>query len=387
MFGRLVGRVPMGHLWYLLRQLGGEKPHRFGGQVRINTFFPPYPSVAFDRFCRNVIDRARAPYSTYLAVTGRCPWRCEYCSVAGRSGQELSTEQWLDVIGQVKTLGGCTLGFTGGEPLLRDDLEELISAAQPELATIVFTSGHGLDSDRAERLAEVNVTCVTVGIDGADAASHDAVRQKAGSFKMARAAVDACNESGIYPAVSTVAFRERISSGELERMVELADSWGAREFRILAPVATGRMAGCGAAMLTDEERRQLADLHRRCNRRRKGPVIASFARLESDELFGCGAGFHHLFVDPSGEVCPCDLTPLSFGNAAAEPLTDIWQRMAEHFPRPRCGCLMNELAEEVAQCADCLPLTPEQSRDLCTPPAADAPLPGAYSRLLKDRKP
>ena len=383
MFGRLVGRVPTGHLWYLLRQLSGEKPHAFDGQLRINTFFPPYPSPAFDRFCENLIARARAPYSTYIAVTSRCPCRCAHCSIAGRAGEDLTTEQWQAVIRQIKGLGACTLGLTGGEPLDRDDLETLIAAAGPEMATIVFTSGHGLDAARARRLASAGVTCVTVGLDGPDAERHDAVRQVDGSFTAARQAVDACNAAGVYTAVSTVAFRERIASGQIDAMAELAARWGAREFRILAPVATGGLAGCAAAMLTDEERSRLGDLHRRYNRRRGGPAIASFARLESDELFGCGAGYHHLFIDPGGEVCPCDLTPLSFGNVLRQPLQEIWREMADHFPRPRCGCMMNRLAEPVRHADGPLPLAPERSRKLCPPPGEGDPLPEAYRRLLR----
>ena len=123
MFARMIGRVPPRHLWYLFRRLRYEKPHRFAGQIRVNTFFPPYPSPAFDRFCRAVIDRRRVPYSTYLAVTGRCPCRCEHCSYAGRPDRELPTTAMLDLIDQIKSLGTCTLGLTGGEPLLRDDLE------------------------------------------------------------------------------------------------------------------------------------------------------------------------------------------------------------------------------------------------------------------------
>ncbi|GAH56345.1 unnamed protein product, partial [marine sediment metagenome] len=73
MFRPLVGRLPAGHLWYLFRRMRNEKPHRFNGQLRINTFFPPYPSQAFDRFCRAVVERRRVPFSTYLAVTHDCP--------------------------------------------------------------------------------------------------------------------------------------------------------------------------------------------------------------------------------------------------------------------------------------------------------------------------
>jgi len=384
MFARMVGRVPMGHLWYLFRRMANEKPHRFAGQTRINSFFPPHPSLAFDRFCDAIAARRRVPLSTYVAVTGECPFHCEHCSYARRApAQDLDRAEMLDLVQQIKGLGTCTVGFTGGEPLLRGDLEEFIAAAAPEMATIVFTSGGGLDAARARRLAEAGVTCVTVGIEAPAAAAHDAVRGASGSFDQARRAVEACNAEGVYAALATVGFREKIAGGQLDRMFELAAEWGAREFRILAPVATGGLTGCAAAMLSADEVRTLREFHIRHNRRSTGPAVASFAYLESEEMFGCGAGYHHLFIGAGGDVCPCDLTPLSFGSVRDEPLIDIWKRMERRFDLPRCGCLMADLASDIH---GELPLDRARSEALCPPRDPGAPLPEGYRRLFRSRE-
>lgn len=383
MFARLLGRVPTRHLWYLFRRLRYEKPHRFGRQIRVNTFFPPYPSLAFDRFCRAVIERRRVPYSTYLAVTGRCPCRCGHCSYAGRADRELSTVAMLDLIKQIKSLGTCTLGLTGGEPLLRDDLEELAAAAGPEMACILFTTGHGLDERRAAGLKRASVACVTIGLESSDPIEHDRVREFTGSFEQVRAAAVVSRAAGLYFAISTVATHEKIARNELERMYDLAAEWDAGEFRVLAPVATGGWRGCGAAMLSPAELRLVAEFHHAYNRRPSGPAIASFAYLESDELFGCGAGFHHLFIDAAGQVCPCDLTPLSFGDTTIEPLPAIWRRMAAYFPGPRRGCLMQVLSRQVGDWPDTLPLPRENSESLCSTRVYGGPLPEGYRRLVK----
>ncbi|MBN2582029.1 MAG: radical SAM protein [Planctomycetes bacterium] len=385
MFAPLLGRAPLGHLWYLWRRMRNEKPHRFAGQIRINTFFPPYPSPAFDRFRRAVAARRRVPFSVYLAVTAKCPCRCGHCSYKHRRNAALSPQQTLDVVAQVKALGACTLGLTGGEPLLRDDLESIASAAKPEMATIVFTTGCGLDAARAHRLAEAGVDCVTVGIESSDAATHDAVRQREGSFAEAAAAVEACHAAGLYAALSTVGFREKMASGELDRIYDLAARWNVGELRVLAPVATGGLAGCAAAMLSPDEHRRLAEFHVRRNRRRGGPAVACFAYLESDEMFGCGAGYHHLFIDAGGEVCPCDLTPLGFGNVTAEPLADVWARMERFFPVPRRGCLMRHVGRQLSTEGAVLPLPRDASERLCPPADLDAPLPEGYRRLLRTR--
>ena len=380
LFARLVGRLPAGHLAYLARQLRNEKPHLWNGQLRINSFFPPFPSPAFDRFAQATAARQRVPYSAYLAVTGECPYRCPHCSYARRQPGGLALEKLLALVGEVKALGTATLGLTGGEPLLRDDLEDVIAAASPQMATVLFTTGHGLDAARAARLAAAGIANVTVGLESADPAEHDRLRGVRGSFEEARAAVAACRSCGVYAALSTIGTPAKLESGDLERMYALAAEWGAQELRILPPVATGGWAGRGGVMLTPETRAALGRFHAAHNRRPGGPAVAAVPYLESAEMFGCGAGYHHLFIDATGEVCPCDLAPLGFGNLSDEPLASIWARMGARFPQARCECLMKGLAEKVA--AETLPLPREESEALCpvTPPGA--PMPEVYRRLF-----
>lgn len=383
MFAPTVGRLPVSHLWFMLRQFRFERPHRFGGTTRVNSFFPPYPSEAFRRFVDLAITRRRAPGSTYLAVTGECPYTCEHCSYGGRPTATNETDVWLDVIRQVKSLGGYTIGFTGGEPLMRDDLPELVAAVKPEMASIVFTTGFGLDADRAARLADAGVDCVMVGVEFATAEKHDRTRGVEGSFDVARRAVEVCQAAGIYTAISTIGTREKIETDELSRIYELGQAWGVHEMRLLSPVPTGSGARCKGFALTEQEKAKLRRFHIERNRRGRGPVVAGFAHLESADLFGCGAGYHHLFIDARGNVCPCDLTPISFGSITVEPLADIWQRMGRYFSLPRCGCLMERLGEQVGR-ADSLPIDHELCELTEVTRREGDPLPGAYRRILNE---
>jgi len=132
----------------------------------------------------------------------------------------------------------------------------------------------------------------------------------------------------------------------------VSDRWGVQEFRLLAPVATGAQAGNADFMLDPPGRQTLKQFHIDSNRaaRRSGaPAVASFAYLESEEMFGCGGGYHHLFIDAAGNVCPCDLTPLSFGSVVDNSLANIWAAMGEHFPRPGCKCIMSQLAKKTGR--------------------------------------
>ena len=383
-FSPLLSFLPKQYVSYLLRKMQNEKPHPFGHQIRINSFFPPYPSKAFNRFVKAILERQRVPFSTYLAITDACPFHCPHCSYAGRPRKSMDHAQLMSMIQQIKDIGTCTLGITGGEPLLREDLPELVAAAGPQMATVMFTTGWGLTATRAKELHDAKIACVTIGLENTDPAIHDKVRGKDGSFAAARKAVELLHEAGVYTALSTVGFREKMNSGELERIYQTAKEWGCHEMRILPPVATGALNDA-SAMLTAEEMQRLADFHIEHNKLPDGPSIACFAWLESREMFGCGAGYHHLYIDAAGEVCPCDLTPLTFGNALQEGLAPIWKRMGERFSGPLCSCLMGRLrrAGKFPENPTTFPLPREISEAMVPPRDPAEPLPSAYTWMTE----
>ena len=379
----------MGHLFYLAKQFRNEHPHVHNGRLYVNTFFPPYPSRPFDRFLDTAMKRKRVPYSTYFAVTDKCPFNCPHCSYGMHKKGHLSTEQALNVIGQIKSLGTVTIGFTGGEPLLRDDIVELVGAVGDEVATIMFTTGHGLTKELAGKLFCADLDCMMIGIESADRDEHDKVRGAAGSFDEAIKAIGLSLEAGLYTAISTVGTKAKIKSGQIQKLAALAEEYGVHEFRVLEPIPTGSFYDEKDQVLSGDESKELADFHKQWNRKNSGPAISGFSYLESDEMFGCGAGFHHLFIDAIGNVCPCDLTPLSFGNVLEEPLEAIWQKMGEIFDLPRCGCLMKEICKKTNELKDGqqLPLEPQRSYDLCKAVNKCDKLPKVYENLFKGRKP
>src|SRR5258708_39935377 len=105
----------------------------------------------------------RATYRPYLLVaelTHRCPLHCPYCSnpAAVASGEELSTAEWRRVISEAARMGVLHIGFSGGEPLQRADLAELVAAARVAgIYSNLITSALGLDRRRAEHLKEAGL--------------------------------------------------------------------------------------------------------------------------------------------------------------------------------------------------------------------------------------
>src|SRR5438034_1595164 len=119
---------------------------------------------------------APRPYALLAEITYRCPLHCPYCSnpVAaslceaprrpqggGYSNGELTTEEWKRVIREAAALGVLQIGFSGGEPLARRDLEELVRAArEAKLYTNLITSGIGLDDHRLHGLRDAGLDSV-----------------------------------------------------------------------------------------------------------------------------------------------------------------------------------------------------------------------------------
>jgi MoaA/NifB/PqqE/SkfB family radical SAM enzyme len=132
-------------------------------------------------------------------------------------------------------------------------------------------------------------------------------------------------------------------------------------------------------LLSPQEKEDIKRFHIRSNKRNTGPVVAANAYLESAEMFGCNAGYHHCFIDASGEVCPCDLMPLSFGNLTEHSFHEVWNAMEPFFPRPQANCLMGRLAGKIP--VTTLPLPPAQSSNLLSDIEPSA-LPRLYQHLL-----
>lgn len=381
MFYPYLSQVSLSLMWYSYQRLKFEKPHYFNGQIRINSCIPPYPSKAFDRFLDILINKKRKPHTINFAVTSKCPFNCPHCSYGKRKSKDLSNDKILQLIEEIKDLGTAILGITGGEPMMRNDLEEIIAAASPEITTNIFTTGYNFTELRAKKLAKAGVGMITVGIESSDEKIQDKIRGKKGSLKLGINAIKLCKKYKIYPAIGTIGTRERINNGELHRTYQLGKSLDIGEMRLIFPAATGNWTGLTEESLKKEELQILKDFQFKYNKNKTGPIVASLAYLESEEVMGCNTGSNYLFIDSSGEVCPCDLTPLSFGNITEKPLKYIWQDMRKYFPRPRPSCLMAEISSKINE--DTLPIAPERSKKLIPEFDKNISYPMLYKKIMK----
>ena len=347
--------------------LAEEKVVQFGDQYVLNTHFPPFPSPAFDNMAAhfNTIGdiKERRLFSVTLAVTNRCFYKCWHCYNAGRNQKDLSLAQLKKVVSTLQAFGVVHVTLTGGEPLIRRNLEEIARAFDERTYLTLNTTGAGLNPERAQSLYQAGIFALGVSLDSLFEEAHDRMRGKKGAFKTALTALSLAADSGLYPYIISVATRQFIEENHFTKFLKFASEAGAKEVHLLEPCATGNLSGQKDVLLTPIEKDRILIYQKKVARDESLPILSSFLCLESAKAFGCGAGLTHLYIDGSGEVCPCNLVPLSFGNITQDALSAILERMGRHFSRPRCICVGQDLNANIQ--GNKMPLTPEQSDALC----------------------
>lgn len=345
------------------------------GKYVVNSFFPPINSYAFYQiamrvpgegaafFEKHTLGKRLAPISTYIAVTHKCMYRCWHCSASRfmeNKNKDMTTEEFLTVVKKIRDLGVGIIGFTGGEPLLRKDLEQAISLASApsnnseikgsyaiHSMTLVFTTGFGLDLERAQSLKEAGLFGIAISLDSVSSDNHDKMRGVDGAFEKAIEAIKNSKRAGLYTMCQTMCTRELLQSGEIYEIAKYAKSLGIDEMRIMEPIPCGSMEDRPQEILTKEEQKKLISLHVEMNENKMYPKVSVFPYIESEDQYGCGAGSQHSFIDADGNLGPCDFLPISYGNLLTEEAEVIWKRMHEKMGKPRCKCYAKYKEEQV----------------------------------------
>jgi len=380
-----IRRLPLPVLWKIRNMLRSEKFTRLDGKVVINSFLPPFPSEAFNTLGRSIqalMDRKAVPVSAYISVTGRCRYNCWHCSRTHRSGNELSRETILSTLDDLQNMGVCMIGFTGGEPMLRENMSEFIGSLDDRSVSLLFTAGDGVTERKVKQFRKNGLFGAAVSLDHYTSSVHDERRGMKGAFETALKAIRIFRDNGIYTMIQLVATREMTDGDGFRRYLDLAGKLGVHEIRLLEPMPTGKLLGCaGKCILNGHERDELRQLHIRTNIEKNLTKVCSFAHIEHRELYGCGAGFQHLYVDAQGNVCPCDFTPITFGNINMEKISDIWSRLNAAYGHPGCKCFLLENADRLNEAfTGTLPIEYSKVRNLCRfPDGAELP---EYYRIL-----
>lgn len=325
------------------------------GEARVYSLYvPPIPSPMHARhteaFVRRWLLRERVPLAVTIGITDKCQCRCQHCSAvaAAPTGPLLSTDEVCRVVSESVALGASTITFTGGEPLLREDLEALVASVPREQAVaLLFTNGIGLSSARARQLRAAGLWGVQISLDSPDPEEHDSRRGWRGSFEAVRHAVAAAREAGLLVGVSTYATEASVRTGALTRIAELGARWGAHELTAFDAIPTGRLRACSELLLSPASRRRLVREGLELRERYRGRMhVVTQAWTNGHRGFarfiGCLGGHYQFHITADGRFRPCDFTPLSFGNVRDTAVSELWRRLTTHpaYRRHSHSCRM-----------------------------------------------
>jgi len=275
------------------------------------------------------------PLSLVAELTHRCPLRCVYCSnpiELQKKENELNTDQWISVLEQASTMGVLQCHFTGGEPLLREDLEVLIRhARQNKLYTNLITSGVGLNEKKLGQL-------VDAGLDHVQLSFQDSVEARANEICGTRAHATKV-EAAKWIRKSSIAFTinivlHRKNADQLSTFIDFAVEQGAQRIEIAHTQYYG-WAFLNRRWLvpTYEQVQNSISIVDEAKKRLLGKVRIDFVTpdyyAQLPKPCRGGWGKTTMVISPSGDMLPCHsaqvLPHLKFDNVARKTLTEIWE--------------------------------------------------------------
>jgi PqqA peptide cyclase len=276
-----------------------------------------------------------APVSLLAELTHRCPLQCPYCSnplALEKAGVELDTATWLRVLEEAAELGVLQVAFSGGEPTLRRDLEDLIArAAALGLYSNLITAGVLLDEARLNALIEAGLDHLQLSVQDAEAGNADRIGgYRDGHAKKLRLA-ELVRAAGIPLTINAVVHRQNVDN--LDAIIELAQACGAQRLEVAHVQYYGwALVNRAALMPTREQTERSVAVVEAAKERLKGVLAFDYVIPDYYARFPkpCMGGWakQNLNVTPSGKVLPCHaaetITTLEFDNVKDRPLAAIW---------------------------------------------------------------
>ena len=290
-------------------------------------------------------------------ITARCNLSCDHCYLsAGRlrtGDRELTSPEAFTLLDDLSNLGIPLLIISGGEPLMRDDVWELLTYAQKKrITTALSSNGTLINREIADRLKASGVGYVGISLDSADRKTHERFRHATGCYDAALAGLAHCHDAGLKTGVRCTATRDNYR--HIEPLIQLSRRMNVDRFCVYWLVPSGRGNEIYDEMrLTPGDSRGILDLLYRytCETDPENmefltvdapqDLVYLLERLRTDDptayenaltlvqcqTAGCSAGFRVASIDPSGNVYPCQFAqraPFLVGNIRHRPFSELW---------------------------------------------------------------
>lgn len=268
--------------------------------------------------------------------TNQCNMYCDHCyrDAGAKVADELSTGEAKAMLEEIAKAGFKIMIFSGGEPLMRLDLYELVAYAKSlGLRPVLGTNGTLITLEAARKLKEAGLMGAGISLDSMDEQKHDELRRYRGAFREAIQGMKNCREAGLPFQVHTTVFDW--NQDELEAITDFAVEIGAVAHHFFFLVPTGRAVNIEEESLRAEayERvlTRILEKQKQVNIELKPTCAPQFMRIAKEMGMemrfqrGCLAGTHYCIISPKGDVQPCAYLNIPLGNVRDIPFSQLWQ--------------------------------------------------------------
>lgn len=297
-----------------------------------------------------------APFRADLALTYRCNASCGHCYKGDREVPEIDTAAWKTIINRLFDAGVPQVVFTGGESVLRDDLEELVSHAESlGLVTGLLTNGIGLsDSSRTDSLKAAGLDYVQVTLESADPVVHDQMVGMTGAWEKTVAGIGNSVAAGFHTVTNTTLCLDNHEA--VLKVPAFVSGLGAKAAAFNTVICSGHTSHGEKGLSDARLETLLIELKAACGAagiRMLWYSPTEYCRLDPEQLdLGarrCTAASMNICIEPDGSVLPCQSWFEPVGNMLSDPWDAIWNSRLFGRIRDR-GYLP-------AKCTECIEFT------------------------------
>lgn len=286
-----------------------------------------------------------SPLIVSWGVTKQCNLNCDTCYVNAsltRTENELSTAEAKKLlIDQLPSLGKkVILVLSGGEPLLREDILEIIRYGDKKgILMVMGTNGTLINTRFARELKENGLKRIGISIDSSKAEKHDKVKNVPGAFEAALKGIESCKKARLPFGIHTTITNKNFN--ELPEMIEFADRIGAVSYHIFFQIPIGRASAKDTVSRSTyrDLLYYIRSVRGKVNTILKPTCAPQFYRMLSEDKTevplprglldtisrGCIAGISYCRVSPDGTLTPCPYLPAEIGNIRSDNFLKMWQ--------------------------------------------------------------
>jgi putative heme d1 biosynthesis radical SAM protein NirJ2 len=269
-------------------------------------------------------------------TTKACNLKCEHCyrDAGGKDPDELDTQEGKDLLSEIAKAGFKIIILSGGEPLMRKDIHELISySASLGMRPVLGTNGTLFTAEIVKELKKSGLARAGISLDSKDYRIHDDFRKQKGAWESTINAMKLCRQEGLDFQVHTTVTKRNYK--EIIEITDFVTDLGAKAHHIFFLIPTGRGKDISDVFITGREIEEV--LEKVLNKQKETKIelkpvcapqfIPMAKKMGLDLRFqrGCLAGTGYCCVLPNGDVHPCPYLPVKVGNVRKEKFSHLWK--------------------------------------------------------------